>query len=40
MEQDTCAKNSTKAEGCAVDNPKAYTPTWDTVVEFLQRSLS
>jgi len=30
---------STTAEGCAVENPKPYTPTWQTVVEFLRRSL-
>jgi acetyl esterase/lipase len=30
---------STRAEGCAVENPKAYTPSWNTVVDFLRRSL-
>jgi acetyl esterase/lipase len=30
---------STAASGCAVENPRPFTPTWDTVVEFLRRSL-
>jgi acetyl esterase/lipase len=30
---------STRAEGCAVENPKPYTPSWDTVVDFLSESL-
>ena len=30
---------STTAEGCVVENPKAYTPTWDTLVDFLRENL-
>jgi acetyl esterase/lipase len=30
---------STTSTGCAVENPKPYTPTWGTVVEFLRNSL-
>lgn len=30
---------STAAEGCAVVNPTPYTPTWNTVIEFLGRHL-
>ena len=29
----------TAAEGCAVHSPEAYTPTWKTIVEFLQTHL-
>jgi hypothetical protein len=30
---------STAASGCAVVNPTPYTPTWNTVLEFLARHL-
>jgi acetyl esterase/lipase len=30
---------STAADGCAVTNPTPYTPTWNTVIEFLGRHL-
>jgi acetyl esterase/lipase len=30
---------STTAEGCAVENPKPYTPTWETIVAFLRENL-
>jgi acetyl esterase/lipase len=30
---------STASAGCAVENPKPYTPTWATVVEFLRKNL-
>jgi acetyl esterase/lipase len=30
---------STAAADCAVENPKPYTPTWETVVEFLRKNL-
>lgn len=33
-------RRSTSAAGCAVENPKPYTPTWDTVVEFLRGTLN
>jgi acetyl esterase/lipase len=30
---------STVAKGCIVENPKAYTPTWGTIVDFLREKL-
>jgi dipeptidyl aminopeptidase/acylaminoacyl peptidase len=30
---------STSASGCAVVNPTPYTPTWQTVIDFLDRYL-
>jgi acetyl esterase/lipase len=30
---------STSASGCAVVNPTPYTPTWKTVIDFLNRSM-
>ncbi len=30
---------STAAAGCAVTNPKPYTPSWKTVIEFLDKNL-
>jgi len=32
-------RRSTTSNGCAVENPKPYTPTWATIVEFLDRNL-
>jgi acetyl esterase/lipase len=32
-------RRSTSSNGCAVENPKPYTPTWATVVEFFDRYL-
>src|SRR5690606_1994891 len=32
-------RRTTSAEGCAVTNPTLYTPTWQTVVEFLDTHL-
>ena len=32
-------RRSTSSIGCAVENPKPYTPSWATVVEFLDRYL-
>ena len=32
-------RRSTASAGCAVEQPKPYTPTWATIVEFLDRSL-
>jgi acetyl esterase/lipase len=32
-------RRSTASGGCAVELPKPYTPTWATVVEFLDRSM-
>lgn len=32
-------RRSTASAGCAVENPKPYTPGWATVVEFLDRYL-
>ena len=29
----------TSANGCVVQNPTPFTPTWETVIEFLQKSL-
>ena len=28
---------STSAEGCSVTNPMPFTPTWQTVIDFLDR---
>lgn len=28
-------RRATRADGCVVENPTAYTPTWDTIIEFL-----
>jgi len=30
---------STSSEGCAVENPTPYTPSWETVIEFFDRHL-
>ena len=32
-------RRSTSSNGCAVENPKPYTPTWATVVEFFDKYL-
>ena len=32
-------RRSTSSNGCVVENPKPYTPTWATVVEFFDRYL-
>jgi acetyl esterase/lipase len=32
-------RRSTSVRGCAIENPHPYTPTWDTVVDFLRSSL-
>ena len=32
-------RRSTSSAGCVVEQPKPYTPTWATIVEFLDRSL-
>jgi len=32
-------RRATSATGCAVEQPKPYTPTWTTIVEFLDRSM-
>lgn len=31
---------STSSEGCSIENPKPYTPTWSTLIEFLSRSMN
>jgi len=37
--QVAATRRSTSSNGCAVENPKPYTPTWATVVEFFDRYL-
>lgn len=37
--REAATKRSTSAEGCAIENPVPYTPTWATVVDFLSASL-
>ena len=32
-------RRSTSSTGCAFENPKPYTPTWATIVEFFDRYL-
>ena len=32
-------RRSTASNGCAVEQPKPYRPTWTTIVEFLDRSM-
>jgi acetyl esterase/lipase len=32
-------RRSTTSAGCIAENPKPYTPTWGTIVEFLDRSM-
>jgi len=31
---------STTAEGCTIENPRPYAPSWSTIIDFLERSLS
>jgi dipeptidyl aminopeptidase/acylaminoacyl peptidase len=31
---------TTSAAGCAVTNPTPYTPTWQTIIDFLDRHLA
>ena len=37
--REAATMRSTTASGCAVVNPTPYTPTWKTVIEFLDRSM-
>lgn len=30
---------STSSDACSIENPKPYTPTWSTIIEFLRRSM-
>jgi fermentation-respiration switch protein FrsA (DUF1100 family) len=32
-------RRSTSSTGCAFENPKPYTPTWATIVEFFDKNL-
>ena len=32
-------RRSTSSNGCVIENPKPYTPTWATIVEFLDTHL-
>ncbi len=32
-------RRSTSSKGCVIENPKPYTPTWATIVEFLDKYL-
>jgi len=37
--RETATKRSTSADGCAIENPMPYTPTWATVIDFLNAHL-
>lgn len=37
--REAATRRSTSADGCAIENPMPYTPTWDTIVDFLNASL-
>jgi fermentation-respiration switch protein FrsA (DUF1100 family) len=32
-------RRSTASAGCAAESPRPYTPTWSTIIEFLDRSM-
>jgi acetyl esterase/lipase len=37
--REAATMRSTSAAGCAVTNPTPFTPTWKTVIDFLNRSM-
>lgn len=37
--REAATMRSTQAAGCVVANPTAYTPTWQTIIEFLDKHL-
>lgn len=37
--REAATRRSTVADGCAVEHPMPYTPTWATVIDFLRASL-
>ena len=37
--RDAATIRTTSAAGCAVTNPTPYTPTWQTIIDFLDKHL-